>query len=403
MEASKELLRRARQVDALLDARPSLFFTGIERIGGYPLFVSRAAGPYIWDVDGNRYIDYILGYGSVVLGHAASAVEAAVAEARNELGANPTLLNVRQVELAEKIVSLVPGIESVAFLKTGTDATTAAVRLARAITRRRLIVRWGMNGWADWCAPVTAGVPVSVQDNTIVLSYNDIEQARAIFSKHGSEIACVIMMPYDQIAPAEGYLEELRQLCQLHGALFILDEIRSGFRVAMGGAQEYFGISADLVTFGKAIANGHAISVLAGRKAHMKHVLSIGMTVTYYRMPDAMAAANATIGELERNDGPNRLANFGLSLIEGINRTAQAAGIRAQMKGLACTPWLNFDYGERNNERALRMFCNGLLSRGILMSPVHHMFLCTAMTQNDVNQTISAASEVFDEIRHSLA
>ena len=401
--SSQMLLARARKVDALIDARPTLVFNGIERIGGYPLFVERASGAYVWDVDGNRYIDFILGYGSVILGHAHPAVMQAVDEENRRLGANPTLLSIRQVELAERVVSLSPMADSVTFLKTGSDATDAAIRLARAITGRKHVLRWGMNGWHDWCAPNSTGVLDAVSRYTLLLRYNDLDHARSLFSAHGDDVACAILMPYEIENPAPGFLEGLRELCHAHGALFILDEIRSGFRMSLGGAQAYFGIDADLVTYGKALGNGHAISALAGRSKYMKQILSLGLTVTYYRMPDAMAAGVATIDELRRSNAPRHLETIGRALMAGLDEAAIAEGVPARSVGLPWTPFINFSYpSEADCDRALRLFCNGMLCRGVLLTPVHHWFLCASMQMKDIDETIGAARDVFAEIRRTF-
>jgi glutamate-1-semialdehyde 2,1-aminomutase len=397
---SKEMLARARKVEALIDARPALFFGGVERIGGYPIFVDRASGPYLWDVDGNRYLDFVLGYGSVILGHAHPCVAQAVGEELLQRGGNPTLPSLKQVELAEKLVSLCPGVDLVTFLKTGSDATSAATRLARAVTGRKYILRWGMNGWHDWCSNASAGILEDIKAYTLSLRYNDLEYAESLFRVYGDNIACVILMPYELEAPRLGFLEGLRKLCSSYGALFILDEIRSGFRMSMGGAQAYFGIAADLVTYGKALANGYAISALAGRREYMKQILSIGLTVTYYRTPSAMAAGVATIEELGKSDGPQRLEKLGATLMTGLTQAAIRAGVPANSIGLPWTPFIKFGYSsEAHCERALRLFCNAMLSRGILLSPAHHWFVCTSMTDHDIATTIDAASDSFEEIR----
>lgn len=401
--SSQRLLARARKVEALIDAKPTLFFTGIERIGGYPLFVERASGPYVWDVDGNRYIDFILGYGSVVLGHAHPAVSQAVQRDMQKLGANPSLLTVRQIELAERVVSLSPGTDSVTFLKTGSDATDAAIRLARAVTGRPYVLRWGMNGWHDWCAPVPMGVLETARQYTIPFRYNDLDQLKSLFSAYGEKIACVILMPYEIDAPLPGFLEGVRNLCHSYGALFILDEIRSGFRISMGGAQTYFGVEADLVTYGKALTNGFALSVLAGSKKYMKHILSLGLTVTYYRMPDAMAAGVATIDQLIQCNGPQRLEMLGRSLMQGLDDAAISEGVLAEATGLPWTPFIKFNYRlDSLCDIALRLFCNGMLRRGILLSPVHHWFVCTSMRSEDIDYTVDAARDVFAEIRRVI-
>jgi glutamate-1-semialdehyde 2,1-aminomutase len=398
--ASQSLLKRAQQVDAIALARPGLFFSGVERIGGYPLFVDRAKGPYIWDVDDNRYIDFVLGFGSVVLGHAHDRVSEAVHAEAMRLGSNPTLYSARQIELAERIVDCCPSVDLVTFMKTGSDATGAAVRLARAITNRRYVLRWGINGWHDWCAPMTAGVVPGSSNFTEILQYNDLEHAEYLFRLHNGDVACVILMPYEVETPRDGYLRCLRELCHQNGALFILDEVRSGFRISLGGAQTHFNVRADLVTYGKALANGHAISVLAGKREYMKHVLGIGMTATYFRMPDAFVAALATLEELEACDGPTRLARLGQKLMDGLDECASRLSVPLKSVGLPSTPFITFHYDlESRRERALRLFCNGMLTKGVLVSPAHHWFICTMMNECDIEHTLSAAAEVICEIR----
>lgn len=399
---STALLARMRRSEALIDARPGLFFTGYERLGGQPLFVERAQGPYIWDIDGNRYIDYLLGFGSVVLGHAHPEVNAAVMETLAR-GVNPTLLSREQVELAEKLVALIPAADQVTFLKSGSDAIGAAVRLARAATGRQRVLQWGHHGWHDWSATSNEAVPEATRALTTALRYNDIDHARELFARHGGEIACVAMMPYEIDPPLPGYLLALQQLAHAHGALFVLDEIRSGFRVAMGGAQQLYGLTPDIAAFGKAIANGHAISVLAGRRAVTRHILKIGMTVTFYRSPDAMAAALATLAVLERDNGPVRLAMLGERLILGLNAALQATSIRGQAVGFPSTPFIRFGYTHANvNEKAMRLFCNGMLRRGVLLTPAHHWFVCTTMQEADIDFTVDAARATLADMEGRL-
>ena len=403
LDGSRSLLTRARKVEALIDARPGLFFAGVERIGGYPLFVERAQGAHLWDVDGNRYLDYGLGYGSVILGHAHPSVARAVAETAATLGGNPTILNRHHVELAERVVALSPGAETVTFLKTGSDATGAAVRLARAVTGRPYILRWGMNGWHDWCAPVEDGILPSTSRHTLHLRPDDLDHAEALFARHGDDIACTVLMPYDVDPPTPGYLRGVRDLCRRHGALFVLDEIRTGFRIAPGGAQEHFGIEADLVAYGKALGNGYPISALAGRREVMKHILKVGVTVTYIRAPDAMAAAIATLDELRRLDGPRRIEDLGRMLMDGLDALGTEAGVPVRAVGLPWTPFVRFRCGsEAASDRALRMFCNGMLERGILMSPSHHWFLCTAMCSTDITSTLDAARDVLKDLQRVM-
>lgn len=392
------MLARLRSVDALAQARPGMFLTGYTRFGGYPAFVERASGPYLWDVDGNRYVDYMLGYGSVVLGHGHPAVADAVRSAL-ELGGNPTLLSPLQVELAERLVSLIPSAELVTFLKTGSDAVSAAVRLARAVTGKTHVLQWGHHGWHDWFGVSSPGVLDDTKGRVHAFAYNDLEDVERLFAELDGDVAAVVMMPYEIEAPRAGYLEDLKRLTHEHGALFVFDEIRSGFRISLGGAQEHFGVIPDLATFSKGIANGHAISVLAGRRDLMRRILDVGLTVTYYRLPDAMAAALATIAELESGDGPARLSALGTRLMAGLGDAAEGAGVPARMVGFPATPFIEFDY-ETPSERgqAMRRFCNGMLARGVLMMPAHHWFLCTGMGESDIDFTVETAADVFAEM-----
>ena len=399
---SRTLLDRLRKCEALVDARPNLFFTGYERVGGQPLFVDRAEGAYIWDVDGNRYIDYLLGFGSVVIGHAHPEVTAAATRAL-ERGVNPTLLCRAHVELAERLVGLIPSADQVTFLRTGSDAVGAAVRLARAVTGRNMVLQWGQHGWHDWCAFKAEGILGQTKDCTLALRYNDADHARRLFAQYGGDIACVVMMPYEIDAPENGFLHELQWLARRNGALFVLDEVRSGFRVALGGAQQHFNLDPDLAAFSKALANGHAISVLAGRRPIMQHVLKLGITVTYYRSPDVMAAALATLSILERDRVPERLAMLGERLIRGLNAAIRATGVCAHAVGFPATPFVRFEYRHENTrDNAMRLFCNGMLPRGVLMTPSHHWFVCAAMREEDIEFTIEAAQSVLADLEAKL-
>ncbi len=380
-----------RRCEALVDAKPGLFFGAATRIGGYPLFMERAAGAELWDVDGNHLIDYLLGFGSVILGHADPRVETAVARALHS-GANPTLLNLHHVELAETLVDMLPGVELVTFLRTGSDAIAAAVRLARAVTGRQRVLHWGMHGWHDWCTAASDGV---LPANAAVLhrfEYNNLADAERLFARYPGEIACIAMMPYEFELPQPGYLSALRALAHRHGALFVLDEVRSGFRIDLGGAQARFGVEADLCAYSKALANGHALSVLGGKRAIMQEILKLGLTVTFYRAPDPMAAALATIAALSDDAVPARLERLGQRLQAGLNEAFTSAGLPGRAIGHPATPFIRFAADRPvTDQRMIRRFSNGMLERGYLMPCATHWFICAAMTEAMIDQTIAAA------------
>ncbi|OCW55878.1 hypothetical protein AWJ14_15380 [Hoeflea olei] len=390
-----------RQSEALLAARPGMYFTGYERIGGNPVFIERAEGARLRDIDGNIYLDYLLGFGSVVLGHAEAEVNRAVTAALQR-GVNPTLLDIAHLELAERIVDLIPAAELVTFLKTGSDAVDAAVRLARAVTGRAHVLHWGHHGWHDWCSP-SPGVPEASRALLHRFAFNDLDGLRSMFDALPGAVACVVMMPYEIDPPQPGYLAAVRDMAHDHGALFVLDEIRSGFRISLKGAQDVFGVEPDIAAFGKAMANGHAISALAGRREIMARILELGLTVTYFRSPDAMAAALATLAILEREDVPGRLRRLGRRLMDGLDQAAHSAGVPARTVGFEATPFIRFDH-ERisDRERALRLFCNGMLARGHLMTPAHHWFLCAAMTEDDIDRTVRAAEATLRDIAGTI-
>jgi len=368
------------------------------RIGGIPLFVHKASGAYIWDLDGNRYIDFILGHGSVILGHGDPDVCAAVVETF-ETGPNPTLIPPHQVELAKKVLSCAPNLESIVFLKTGSDATGAAVRLARSVTGRRLVLQWGLHGWHDWCSLTSPGVSDETKAETLPLKYNDVSQVQRLFMQHKDRIACVIMMPFEVDYPVPGYLQTIRSLCSKHGAALIFDEIRTGFRIAWGGAQELFGVQADLVTYGKAMANGYTISALAGPNQFMDRILDVTMTSTFYRAPDVFAASLATLQKISSLNVPATLAKSGQILKDGWAKAARKYDVPVSAIGHPSMPFLEFNYrSQSRSRRAMKFFCSGMLRRGFLMTPQHHWFVAYAMTETDILATVAGAHQVMRDI-----
>ena len=210
-------------------------------------------------------------------------------------------------------------------------------------------------------------------------------------------------MPYEVAPPNVDFLRQLQAMTKSQGALFILDEIRSGFRIELGGAQKAFNLDPDLSTFSKAMANGHALSALVGKRTIMSDILKLGLSVTYYRSPDAMAAALATIDILQAEEGPKRLAMLGGRLFRGLDEAIASSGLPARTVGLPATPFLEFDYDQAHlRARAMRLFCAGMLHRGVLMAPAHHWFVCTSMSENDIDQTVAAAAKVLSRIEAKL-
>jgi glutamate-1-semialdehyde 2,1-aminomutase len=371
--------------------------------GEYPIYVARGQGATLWDVDGNRFLDWILAYGIIVLGYCDPDVDAAaIGEIRD--GFAFPLTRPVQNELAELLVDVIPCAEMVHFFKTGSDTTTAAVRLARIVTGREKIVRWGYNGWHDWCCIREAGIPRQVRENVLTFRYNDLGSLEDVLKRHHDEVACIIMMPLEIEAPQPGFLAGVKELTRRHGALFILDEMRSGFHLALGGAQEYYGVTPDLATFSKAMSNGYAMSALAGRRDLMQALSQTYVSSTFFTNSIPMAAAVATINKLRREQVIPHLWRIGKGLMEGLDRLARDLGVEAQAVGIAPTPFLVFTYSTPEvRETAKHVFFRETTRRGLLLHPSHHWFVCAAHTEQDLAHTLEICETAFRAVKEELA
>ncbi|GAB2934918.1 aspartate aminotransferase family protein [Streptomyces sp. NPDC058869] len=392
LSGSRDLLARAAKVDATLAY--SGYVLPRDRLvdGEYPVFAERASGAHVWDVDGNKYLDFILAYGTIILGHADPVVSAAVAEEIRD-GFAITLRKRVQVELAELLTSVIPGAERVFLLKSGSDATSAAVRVSRAHTGRERVVRWGYNGWHDWCATRPGGVPAQAVST---FTYNDLASLEAEFEAHPGEIACLLMMPFEVEPPAPGFLQAAAELAHAHGALFVLDEMRSGFRMGLGGAQEKYGVTADLVTFSKAMANGYPISVLVGSERVMRTVGEVHIGSTFHVNGAEMAAALATITQLRDTPVLKHVEALGEQFLRGLDAQAAASPVSAEAVGVPQMPFLRFtDPDEQALVRARDAFYTETIRRGVLLHPNHHWYICGAMTEKDIATALEATAAGF--------
>jgi glutamate-1-semialdehyde 2,1-aminomutase len=405
---------------------PARAFGGV---GGQPLFIERAAGAWLWDIDGNRYLDYVGSWGPMILGHAHPAVVAALQAAirRGTSFGAPTL---QENELAELIVAAVPSIEKLRLVNSGTEATTSAIRLARGYTGRPLVVKFAgcYHGHVDsllvaaGSSAATLGVPDSpgvtegtVRD-TLVLRYNDVEGLAAAFARHGRQIACVIVEPVvgnmGCVEMAADFRQALPELTARHGALLIFDEVMTGFRVAYGGAQAVLGIRPDLTTLGKIIGGGLPVGAYGGRAEIMDHVLPAGKVFqagTLSGNPLATAAGIATLKTLRETDPYGRLESLSARLAAGLGHAAAAAGIphhlgrAGSMMTLFFThrPVTDWDTAARSDTALFARWFWGMLRRGIYLPPSQFeaLFLSAAHAEADIDATIHAAEEVFAEIK----
>lgn len=395
------LLKKAEHYDAWAANRRK-DYSQIEK--HYPFYATHAKGAYVWDVDGNRYIDYMLGYGTLILGHADKRVTKAVTDELNKGNNLSPMWKPKQVELAKLLTEVVPGAEMAFLLKSGSDATSVAVRLSRAFTGRNKVVRWGYNGWHDWATPLSNGVPEVVKEDVLMLEYNDTDSLENIFKKYPKEVACVIMMPFELEKPNKGFLKEVKSIAHKNGAVFILDEMRSGFRMALGGAQEYFNVRADLVTFSKAMSNGHPISALVGRSDILSYVGKTKVTSTFFGSSAEMAAAIATIKILRDTNTLSKIWELGEYFEKGIEKLIADHKVPAEFIGFPPFPFIRFTISDEViNEKVKRAFFIETTKRGIFLHPNHQWYICAAHTKEDINDTLKVFDSAFMVAKKELA
>ena len=394
-------------------------------VGGTPPFFERASGPHLWDADGKRYIDYVGSWGPMVLGHThpqvVEAVQAAASRALS-FGA-PTEA---EIELAEAICRLVPSVEMVRLVSSGTEATMSAIRLARGHTGRNLIVKFEgcYHGHADsllvkagsgaltFGNPSSAGVPAETAAHTLVLSFNDLDQIRKTFESKGGEIACVIVEPVagnmNLVLPASGFLETLREQCTRHGAVLIFDEVMTGFRVALGGAQARYGIRPDLTTLGKVIGGGLPVGAFGGKREIMEKIAPLGPVYqagTLSGNPVAVAAGLATLKLVEEKDFQSKIEATTKSLVEGLLAEARKANVvfSAQSIGsmfglyFRATPPTSFAEVMQCDKDRFNRFFHAMLERGVYLAPSAYEagFVSAAHGAAEIDATLAAAREAF--------
>ena len=401
LSASADLAARAVHHDAFCAAARDVIESDKRIDGEYPTFGAQANGAYLTDVDGNRYLDFILAYGTIILGHAHQAVdEAVIAEIRRGFALSMPLPV--QSALSERLTEVIPGAEMAMLLKTGSDATSAAVRLCRAFTGRDTVIRWGYNGWHEWCAVRRRGIPAAMENAVDSFRYNDLESLAEALDRHRGEVACIIMMPFETQLPAPGFLAGVRDLADRHGALLVLDEIRSGFRVGLGGAQALYGVRADLVTVGKALSNGYALSAVVGRRDVLSQLSRVHISSTYFANALDMAAGLATIDILSATPALSRIAELGRRLQAGLAQIVEQAGLPAEVVGAPQMPFLQFPEQDVRAQRAKRAFYTGTVRRGILFHPNHHWYVCAAMTEQDIDTALKASRAAAAETMASM-
>ncbi len=370
-------------------------------LGASPFYITRGKGSHVWDVDGNKYIDFVSGLTPIILGYCDPDVDDAVRE-QMKYGVIFSLPHPLEIEVSEMICEMVPCAEMVRFGKNGSDCTAGAVRLARAHTGRDIIARCGYHGWQDWCIGTTgrnAGVPQAVRALTKEFVYNDIKSLDHIFRDNPSQVACVIMEPMNREWPIREFLKEVKELTHKNGAILIFDEVITGFRFALGGAQECFGVIPDLACFGKAIANGYPLSAIAGKADIMQTMNAIHFSFTNAGECMSLAAAKATLNKIKRDNVPELLFNRGRIVKEGLATSGTVetgCGLLISEKSNPLTghpSWSHWDFPDNLTKTKI---IQELIQRGILMIGTHNMNASHSI--EDIGKLLQAYSEILPNL-----
>ena len=395
-------------------------------VGGTPIFFQRAKGAYMFDADGKRYIDYVMSWGPMILGHGHPAVLDAI---RQQLDLALTFGTPTELEilLADKICDWVPGMEMVRMVNSGTEATMSAIRLARGYTGRDKIVKFegcyhghsdsllvkAGSGALTMGVPSSPGVPASLADHTVTLSYNNIEQLKQTFADIGEQIACIIVEPVvgnmNCVPPIPGFLQALRDCCSAHGAVLIMDEVMTGFRIGAKGASDYYGIEPDLICLGKVIGGGMPVGAFGGKREIMQQIAPLGPVYqagTLSGNPVAMAAGLATLNLISQPDFLDPLVAHTDQLVKGLRQRAAAAGI-AMTSNHVGTMWgvffseeehiVNYQQVMQCDTQRFAKFFHGMLEQGVYLAPASYEagFMSAAHTDDDIQFTLDAAEKVF--------
>ena len=426
MSRSSELFAQAQQSIPGGVNSPVRAFAGV---GGDPIFFERANGAYMFDVDGKRYIDYVGSWGPMILGHNHPAIrDAAIAAAERGLSfGTPTA---SEISMAEKIIEMVPSIDKVRMVNSGTEATMSAIRLARGYTKRDKILKFEgcYHGHADSLLvkagsgaltlgqPNSPGIPADLAQHTLTVSFNDLDQVEQVFNQYGNELACIIVEPVagnmNCIPPQAGFLEGLRSICDRYGTVLIFDEVMTGFRVAPGGAQEYYGITPDLTCLGKVIGGGMPVGAFGGKREIMDYIAPMGPVYqagTLSGNPVAMAAGLAALTQLQDRGLYTLMEARVTALVNGFKQAADEAGIALTVNHVGgmfgffftdADTVSSFAQATQCNMEQFKAFYHEMLQRGIYLAPsaFEAGFMSMAHSESDIEETIQAARQAFAAI-----
>lgn len=398
---SLEMYNRAKKlmhpITQTLAKGPGQFTYGVS-----PIYVERGKGSKLWDVDGNEYLDYCMGIGPISLGYGYDKVDNAIKE-QLEKGITFSLMHRLELEVAEKLHEIIPNAESIRITKQGADACSAAVRIARAFTKRDKVAVCGYHGWHDWYIGTTsrdAGIPQAIKDLTVMIQYNNIESVKAVMTP---DLACLILEPIIFEEPKDNFLHEVQALCQANGTLLIFDEMWTGFRLALGGAQQFFDIKPDLAVYSKACANGMPIAFLTGRDDVMSLFESdVFYFTTFGGEALSLAATLATLEEMKKKNVPQYLATQGQKIKDGFNALREKHGMKDYISigGYPCRSIVNFSE-KAGDALVLKTYLQQeMIKRGILWSSFHNM--CFSHSDADVQFTLDAYDDIFPAFKQLI-
>ncbi len=371
-------------------------------VSACPVYLSHGKGSRVWDVDGNEYLDWNAAIGPLSLGYCYPDVDNAIRE-QLEKGITFSLMHELEYEVASMIHEIIPNAESVRISKSGADVCSAAIRISRAFTGREKVLCCGYHGWHDWYIAATdrsRGIPQAVRDLTYTFNYNDINSLRDSLD---GDVAAVILEPFVFDEPKPGYLQEVAELCKKNGTLLIFDEMWSGFRIALGGAQEFFGIKPDLAVYSKAVANGMPIAFLTGRKDVLQlFEKDVFFYTTFGGEALSLAATKATLNILREKNVPKNLAEKGQVLKDGYNNLVDDLGMKAytQCKGYPCRTTVTLEAATGNPLAVKAYMQQEMIKRGILWQGNHNMMY--VHTQEDINYTLKAYADILPMVKDAI-
>ncbi|WP_430810394.1 MULTISPECIES: aspartate aminotransferase family protein [unclassified Carboxylicivirga] len=369
--------------------------------GEFPIYFDHGQGGRVTDIDGNEYIDYLCAYGPIILGNREKEVDDAVIEQIQNKGFCFSLTQTYQNMLAEKMNELIPCAEMSLFVCTGSDATTTAIRLARSYTQRNKVMRCGYHGWHDWCVEVKGGIPKKLYEDVHEFEYNNLDSLENLLKEYGDDTAAVIITPLGHplaapiTEPKAGFLEGVKALCEQYGVVLIFDEIRTGFRASIGGAQKLYKVTPDLAVFGKAMANGYPIGAVTGKAEIMKEGESnVFISSTFFPNSLSYIAALKTIEILQRDKVLDKIWEKGEEFNGKIEKLLTKYPVGARISGIAPMMFITFDKDEDGSYKKKRNdFYTQLIRRKVFLQPYHHGYICHRHTQEDLDYTVKAIEE----------